>query len=677
MAFPGLAEHANIGGQEVEVGTLESMGAMERMPLAGVRTVVADGEQLLVSACGRTCQVDYASAISLERLQLFLQRTLQMDGQEFQVCDINGNILTTDAQVQEVIAQGLTPLCATLPDKSLHQLENRREEIAQMQWKLVRDQITNSGHQFSSLARQLSELQLQFQTFQREVQTSFETMQSDTVRALQEERQATKSETYSLQEGVNGVAVLINAERNKRELAVQGFEKHIHGVCDMIDNERIARRQELSAQTSTMDEFKVFAESEKTSREKTDKYVGDIKAELWQLKEDVIASTHDLREQIERVRDLEHSAGFDILARFTQIEDRYTSLESSVDSVSNFCTQSVDNLAERQERISQSSETLRLSFKSLEGAVERIKEMENSVKQNYAGIHERFGQEKTAREDALRRISQTATSDARKMMGDLEKRLTIRLERESADREKNFKTMIDEVSNIVDDRKLFRDQLITKTIKVSDPSLAPTLPTRFSGPTTSYSPVGITATPSEAIFVEQGINDSMSTRSMNEYDLGPKDASFTVAQGVNPQVTMVSTPTIGSPMTDLNSQQRQVVLSATTGGIASMVSANVFGSMSNGSLPLAASASPRMASPRPMSTTSSTRFPITVSTGASTPRSDSHPFAQQIKYLRSQSPVGMMARNGATSPYKVTSYSRSSSPLPAASFAYCAPKPVD
>mmetsp|Transcript_41221 Transcript_41221/g.65811 ORF Transcript_41221/g.65811 Transcript_41221/m.65811 type:complete len:650 (+) Transcript_41221:58-2007(+) len=617
-------------------GVMSTTGAMERVVPMGMRTCVGDEEQLLVTACGRTCPVDSASARSLEQLQLFLQRTLGMDGQEFQVCDINGTILTTDFQVQEAIAQGLTPLGATLPDKSLHHMENRRQDLAQMQWKLVRDQITASGHQFTSLTRQLNEFQLQFQAFQREVQNALETMQSDTVKAFQEERQTTKDDNHATQEAVNGMAVLISTERNKRELSIQGFEKHIHGVCDMIDNEKIARRQDLSSHQIMLEELKASLETEKANREKVEQNLGDLKAQVWQLREDSIRNNHDLREQIQRARDSDNTSGFDLQARFSMIEDRYTTLEQNVDNISSFSAQTVDNLTERQERVSQSVETVRLSCKYLEGNLERIKELEASMKQSYSSLYDRFAKEKTSREDGLRRTNQTLMNDTRKLIGDLEKRLTIRLERESADREKNFKTMIDEVSSIVDDRKLFRDQLITKTIKVQDPTSATPLPSQT--PKTSFVP---SSTPL--------VVDADTPYLTQAHEKGAIPAMM------SPLGSDVTTPSY-----EMRQQpQRQLVLSASTGAINAMVSSSVFHS------PKAMSA--EMPTARSTASVGSARMPVAMSsTGNSTPRSDVQPLMQQpLRYSRSGSPLMVsFQRSGSAVPsFAMGAFARSGSPL--------------
>merc|ERR1719359_100138 len=168
---------------------------------AGVTTIVRQqsGDQLLISACGRTCSIDMQHSHSIVDLQAALQRTLQMEGQAFHICDINGALLSTDMQVQDAIAQGLTPLCATLPDKSLHHLENRREELAQMQWKLVRDQMTQSNNQVTQLTRQLTEVQFQVQALNRESQNGFERVREEIHKTMENERNTTKAELQPVQ----------------------------------------------------------------------------------------------------------------------------------------------------------------------------------------------------------------------------------------------------------------------------------------------------------------------------------------------------------------------------------------------------------------------------------------------------------------------------------------------
>jgi hypothetical protein len=423
----------------------------------GITTIMRSDEQLLVSACGRTCSIDMQHSRSIVDLQAALQRTLQMEGQAFHICDINGQLLSTDMQVQDAIAQGLTPLCATLPDKSLHHLENRREELAQMQWKLVRDQMTQSANQTQQISRQVNEFNFQIQANQREWTTSIEQLRAEMGRAMEVERVTTKAELQPIQEAVNGAVLLINGERSKRELSVQGFEKHIHGVCDMLDGERASRRQDLAMQMNLIQELKAGLDLERSNRENIEESFKELKLNMMKFRDETTSSFQELREQVRRSQADTNLNITENLTRFVELEDRCAQIEGNLNDASSFNTQAFDKLGERNERLSQVVETMRLSSKHYEGsianALERTKEAENLVRQHEVTHRDVMGREKQVREDTVRRVQQSFTNDTKKHVGELEKRLTIRLERESAEREKNFQAMIDEVTKLVQDRR--------------------------------------------------------------------------------------------------------------------------------------------------------------------------------------------------------------------------------
>merc|ERR1719171_3231465 len=110
-----------------------------------------------------------------------------MEGQLFHFFDVNGNALETDEQVVEAIAKNQTPLCATLTDASIHYIENRREELAQMQWKLVRDQMTGATGKIAALARQVTEMQNQMENFKTETLTLVERTKTELVGKIETE----------------------------------------------------------------------------------------------------------------------------------------------------------------------------------------------------------------------------------------------------------------------------------------------------------------------------------------------------------------------------------------------------------------------------------------------------------------------------------------------------------
>jgi hypothetical protein len=115
-------------------------------------------DTVLVSACGRSVALDVTATPTMMFLQNQLQAHLHMDGQTFQFFDVNGTQICTDNDLRDTIAKDQTPLCATLTDASIHYIENRREELAQMQWKLIRDQVSGSMAKHAEVTRQVAEL---------------------------------------------------------------------------------------------------------------------------------------------------------------------------------------------------------------------------------------------------------------------------------------------------------------------------------------------------------------------------------------------------------------------------------------------------------------------------------------------------------------------------------------
>eukprot|EP00747_Dinoflagellata_sp_TGD_P193190 gnl/TRDRNA2_/TRDRNA2_59033_c0_seq1.p1 gnl/TRDRNA2_/TRDRNA2_59033_c0~~gnl/TRDRNA2_/TRDRNA2_59033_c0_seq1.p1 ORF type:complete len:638 (-),score=152.65 gnl/TRDRNA2_/TRDRNA2_59033_c0_seq1:103-1941(-) len=433
-------------------------------------------DSVLISVCGRTCSISAHDARSLVDLQSALQRALQMEGQSFHFFDVNGGSLTTDQQVQEAIAQGMTPLCASLTDASIHYIENRREELAQMQWKLIRDHMTGATGKIVGLSREVEEMRHQFDSHKKEVQSHTERLRMELIKAVDNERDIAQTELRQLSERVNAIAQLVNSERNKREIANQSADKQVQGVRDMIDSERSTRRQELAVQMAVVQDMKQAIEGEKCAREAfEDRHafdlhtvneridtVGSHAAEMLQdqslgFKKAVEEQSTEIQQftrQCLRIRSEHETSISEANARFAEIEDRCASLEARVAEAASRQAAGLDRLAERHERISQALEHIRLEEKTREGqvqtAVDKVKEMENLLHQSEADTRELCMKERQLRDDQLRRTQQSLLSEHSRQITDLEKKLAERLERESVEREKNVQQILNEVGKTFD-----------------------------------------------------------------------------------------------------------------------------------------------------------------------------------------------------------------------------------
>jgi len=123
-------------------------------PLHGVvdGNITSSPHMFLVSACGRTCTVETTVASSLMGLQKIVLKflNLNLQDQSLHFFDVNGNPLLTDDTMQAAISRGDTPLDAVLATarnefSHSHCADSSREELVQMQWKLIRDQREQMG----------------------------------------------------------------------------------------------------------------------------------------------------------------------------------------------------------------------------------------------------------------------------------------------------------------------------------------------------------------------------------------------------------------------------------------------------------------------------------------------------------------------------------------------------
>eukprot|EP00931_Biecheleriopsis_adriatica_P029352 TRINITY_DN17439_c0_g1_i3.p1 TRINITY_DN17439_c0_g1~~TRINITY_DN17439_c0_g1_i3.p1 ORF type:complete len:202 (+),score=49.12 TRINITY_DN17439_c0_g1_i3:48-653(+) len=147
--------------------------------IAGTTVEVATLKKVHVKACGRTFALDVRSTSSLLDVQAEVQRTLQMEGQDFQFFDGMGKPLSTDRSLREAIDSGSTPLSASLSDASIHYIENRREELAQMQWKLVREKMHGCMAEVKQGSRQLEEFQSRMQADTAETKQAMELLKEE------------------------------------------------------------------------------------------------------------------------------------------------------------------------------------------------------------------------------------------------------------------------------------------------------------------------------------------------------------------------------------------------------------------------------------------------------------------------------------------------------------------
>lgn len=461
--------------------------------------------KVLVSACGRTIGVDMKYGTSLPDLQNALQNILVMEGQLFQFFDVTGIELQTDTQLTEAVSRGQTPLCATLTDASIHFIENRREELAQMQWKLVRDHMSGTTGKIAANSRQVAEFTAQFDSYKIQNNKNVENMKNEILRAVELEREVSKSETQQLAERVTAIAQLVSGERNKREAYGAQTEKALQGIRDMFDNERTSRCNDVEIQTSSLQEMKALVESEKTLRmafeekhsldvrklteriETATKHFAELLQDQVQAFRKSVTECNDMLQQQSRTV---LSMRADNEQRFTQsttqlrdFDMRCLALETRLSEAASRQAATLERVVTRHEKVAQGLETIRLAQnEQIPDVYDKLKSLEDTMHFKDEEARAMLHKEQQSREDQVQRSQLSMLNEHAKQINELELKLAERLELESAVREDNVREVFQEFAK----RKLKKSAVVPMNGQSpSSPRNAPPL-----SPGLTYSGVG-------------------------------------------------------------------------------------------------------------------------------------------------------------------------------------------
>merc|ERR1719326_1589288 len=153
--------------------------AMQLVKQSSQTTASLQSSSLQVSVCGKRINVSRAKAReSLQSLQGMVRHAVGMEAHCFCFFDVDGRELFLDGEILDAIDQGKTPLQATLSDHAVHDFEQRREELAQMQWKVMRDQLSNLTASLQGIQSQTQDLRDQFEVYKREQRQNMDRMKA-------------------------------------------------------------------------------------------------------------------------------------------------------------------------------------------------------------------------------------------------------------------------------------------------------------------------------------------------------------------------------------------------------------------------------------------------------------------------------------------------------------------
>lgn len=425
-----------------------------------------------VTFCGRLVSVSNRDACSILGLQTALQGSLGMAGQPLQFFDAEGKPLATDQGLVDAISGGQTPLKATLTDASIHYIENRRHELAEMQWKLMRDEQAGATDKIQKLSHQVSELKQELQTYREDQAKLLRRIQTDLERSLVNEREVAHSENKQLAERANAIAQLVSGEANKREANISGLEKSIDIVRHMFDTERQSHGQDLNTYTNAIQDAKGAVEDEKTARQAfEERHMFDIQrlaeridaaqSHFSSLLQDQVTSFKKSAEEcnsalvqqnklVVRTRGDTDQQLTDTIARINDFDTRCLAMETRMAEAAARQAAMLEQVMQRHESVAQGLESVRYAVQLKEEEIPevyaKIRSLEDFMNFNVDETREMFQKEKVGREEQMRKTQLHVLQEQTRQTSDLERKIAERLERESNTREEGVKELFQEVA---------------------------------------------------------------------------------------------------------------------------------------------------------------------------------------------------------------------------------------
>eukprot|EP00929_Paragymnodinium_shiwhaense_P112369 TRINITY_DN80627_c0_g1_i1.p1 TRINITY_DN80627_c0_g1~~TRINITY_DN80627_c0_g1_i1.p1 ORF type:complete len:474 (-),score=124.15 TRINITY_DN80627_c0_g1_i1:118-1539(-) len=322
----------------------------ERSRVAVQTQLANSSETILVTACGRSVQLSIRDAQTISLIKNALQKSLNMHGQEFELYDSVSNSLLTDGDLRDAIAKKLTPLTATLSEASIHYIENRREELSQMQWKLLRDKVDGLSTKVNVLTQQLAQLADALSTSQVQLQEGDRKLQVEVDRAAEDAKEQSRQLGAQLAERIEAVAQILHSERNMREALKEGIGRQVQGVRDALEGDRATRRSELQAQAGSLEDLRQalidearnrecleekFSQDLNTLQDRLDahsRYQAETKQDIEHYMKTITSEANkeleDNTRQVLQLRSSVEKTQIEAAARLQRVEERFVSLEN-------------------------------------------------------------------------------------------------------------------------------------------------------------------------------------------------------------------------------------------------------------------------------------------------------------------------------------------------------------
>lgn len=436
-------------------------------------TTACNGTQLVpVKVCGQELEASWTLSEgppSLEALSKLVEQGIGIQQDWIQLYDRNGNKLLTNEEVSRAITDGLTPIYGAISDHSVHNFEQRENEFAHMQWKVMRDQFAVLSLQVAHTQQQLKNLQEDIPAKDAEQVRRIDLLANkmtdgiNVVQSCQSSCTRTEELVDKLTDNVQRVMLKIDEETAKRDSIMQEVEFKIERMNSSNQNETnrlteafdscVNLLQEADKQISQdvhalefkiqaardlanshhEEAMKIFAEA----RTLTTRAISDAGSSLLkEAQEDAEKRVHELANTI---------------AKF---ETRIVKSECLASDTANRWLTSNEQLKGQYNSLLQGIEQCRLQSRVNQASIQEVRDKvelhKETIQKETMVLKDSQECERRDRQEQIKSMQQSFDGILKSTLGELESRLVSRVDREADARRESIVQVLDDIGAAIE-----------------------------------------------------------------------------------------------------------------------------------------------------------------------------------------------------------------------------------
>jgi len=392
---------------------------------------------------------------------------LNQDWMEF--FDNDGKKLLSDAEVYAAMSDRRTPIYATISGHAVHEFEQRREEFAQMQWKIVRDQLTVLSLQLGNTQTQVKSLREQVQEDDRSKSKMIAEMKDQLVEGLMIvddcKTSAVNSEELinKVNDSVRNMGLLLGKETDIRKNCIEDLEFKMKRQNETQQQENTKLSEALDACVDLLNQAdEQLGQDVKNLQKRVDetRNLAHTMHEdaLKKLDEAQMIATQALGEAsnlfLKQAHDDAERQVNEVTKAINQFETRIVKTECLARDTASKWSESHQKVKEQYNSAMQAIEQCRVQNRTTDASTramtEKIEVHTEAMQAQYSGLKKELPRECKAREEQAKRMQQDINALVKTSMAELEVKLNTRIDKESDARRTNIVQALNDMGKVLE-----------------------------------------------------------------------------------------------------------------------------------------------------------------------------------------------------------------------------------